>query len=600
MSYANKLISTEGSLEVVPAGSIIGLADNFGWSGDLDDPANTTLLSKLRQVYGATHVLAMELKSDSGALRMNYALLSPDDSQHKGTIVGDGGTDLAYGVVQAVYGYMLRKSHQGGEIPLVSEDSFNNEAFARGMALSLQGRCADAVPFFEVIIEQEPGLFAPRFEYAACLRILGESEQAETLLISLVEEQRVLGTSRPLAQTLMTLGILYNRTGRLDLAQQAYEEALLISEDISDHILKARILQNLSIVYKDKSKLKEAGDLLDLAMLAYQDAGREILPGQLYSGRANLKMARGELVEAEVDLAMALKAFREIGDRRNEAMMLNNTGYLKRRQGRMEEAEDYHLRSLEIREEIGDRVGVGRIYGMLSGVYAARGQYRDAINAAESAREIATETHDRLFEATSLAQLAAANKSLGEYASARKYYFEGRAIFIEIQDIKRRLQTDLKIAQLDLIENHPEQAQSTALQTLETSREHGIMPTEVQALELLGDIEISRGNIAAAIIELNEALTRVRETTWASKENTLETKLANAYLDQVDLEAAAPLVGALTGQPPNVQSLKVQARFAFLRGDADAAVRLMSEAKTLAGENWADESESALQKYQAK
>ena len=279
--------------------------------------------------------------------------------------------------------------------------------------------------------------------------------------------------------------------------------------------------------------------------------------------------------------------------------MLNNTGYLRRRQGRMDEAEDYHLRSLEIREEIGDRVGVGRIYGMLSGVYSSRGKYLDAIAAAESALEIARETHDRLFEATSLAQLAAANKALGEYDPARAYYLEGRAIFVEIQDIKRTLQTDLKIAQLDMIESNPEQAESTALLVLETSREHDIMSSEVQALELLGDIEIECDNITAAIIEFNEALARVRETTWASKENTLATKLANAYLDQLDTDAAAPLIGALGGQPPNVQSLKVQARFAFQRGDADAAVRLMSEAKSLAGEHWADESESALQKYQA-
>ena len=600
MSYANKLIASDGSLDFVPAGSIIGLTDNFGWSGNLDDPANQTLLSKLEQVYGATHILSMELETAGGALRMNYGLLSPDGTEHKGTMVGDGGTDLAHGVVQAIYGVMLRKSHQGGATLLVSEDAFNNEAFARGMALSLKGRCAEAVQFFEVIIEQEPGLFAPRFEYAACLRILGESDRAETLLIALVEEQRLPGTERPLARSLMTLGILYNRTGRLDEAEQSYKEALQISEDTGDHILKARILQNLSIVLKDRSHLDGAENLLNLAILAYQDAGREILPGQLYSGRANLKMARGELVEAEVDLDMALRAFREIGDRRNEAMMLNNTGYLRRRQGRVDEAEDYHLRSLEIREEIGDRVGVGRIYGMLSSVYSSQGKYLDAISAAESALEIARETRDRLFEATSLAQLAAANKALGEHASARMYYLEARNVFVAIQDIKRTLETDLKIAQLDMIANLSAQAESTALRVLAASREHDIMSSEVQAMELLGDIELKRGNTTAAIIEFSDALTRVRKTTWTSKEISLNTKLANALLDQMKLEAAAPLVGALSEKPTNVQSLKVQARFAFLRGESDSAVRLMSEAKTLAGEHWADESESTLQKYRAK
>jgi DNA-binding winged helix-turn-helix (wHTH) protein/tetratricopeptide (TPR) repeat protein len=598
MSFTSKLIAADGSMQIVPVGNIISLADNFGWSGDLADPANETLLAKLRQVYAATHTLAMQLEPEGLALRMNYSLLGPDGDEHRGTIVGDEGTNLAYGVVQAVYGRVLRRSRLAGATPLVSEDPFNNEAFARGMAFTLEGRCTEAVQLYRVIIDQEPELFAPRFEHAACLRILGESEQAEAELTTLVQEQRQLGSSRPLAQVLMTLGILYNRTGRLDLAQSAYEEALQMTEEIGDHELNARVLQNLSIVLKDRGELTEAEKLLDLAVLAYQGAGRETLPGQLYSGRANLKMARGELLDAAADLEMALHAFREVGDRRNEAMMLNNTGYLRRRQGKLEEAEDYHHRSLEIRQEIGDRVGVGRIHSMLSVVYTARGQYEDAIKAAESAIKVARETRDRLFEGTSLVQLAAAQKAIGDTESARLHYLEGRAVFVDIQDNKRTLQTDLKLAQLDLLDEQSDQAETTALKVLKQSREHEIMPSEVEAMELLGDIETTRGNTQAAIDDFNTALSRLRETTWASKKNTLEYKLANAHMDDSDLDAAAPLIGALAGHQPNVQSLKAQARFAFLRGDAIAAVKLMSKAKTLAAGHWADESETALRRYQ--
>ena len=53
-------------------------------------------------------------------------------------------------------------------------------------------------------------------------------------------------------------------------------------------------------------------------------------------------------------------------------------------------------------------------------------------------------------------------------------------------------------------------------------------------------------------------------------------------------------------QPPNVQSLKSQARFAFMRGETELAVRLMTEAKVLADAHWSAESEAAFQKYQGK
>lgn len=597
MSYVAKLIATDGGLNVVPEGNVIGMTTNLGWSGVLDDPSNRELTAKLRQIYGASHILSMQLETESRSLRMNYSLAGPDGSEKTGTIVGGEATNLAQGVAQAVYGLVLRRSRMDKDFPLVSKDPFNNEAYARGMGLSLAGRCAEAVPFFKVIIEQEPELFAPRFEYAACLRILGEWKEAETLLQTLIDEQRPLGTIRPLAQALMTLGILYDRTGRLDLAQEAHEEALQISEAIEDRELSARIYQNLSIVYEDRSEYEEAGKFLDLAVLAYRDAGRESLPGQLYSGKANLAMDRGELVEAEAYLEQALAAFREIGDRRNEAMMLNNTGYLRRRQGRLDEAEDYHLRSLAIREEIGDRVGVGRIYGMLSVVYSSRGEYEEAVRAARKARDIAHETADRLFEATSLAQMADAEKALGDLESARRHYGEGKSVFQEIQDRDRALQSDLKLAEIDLMEKRFVQVETTALLVLEESREHDFMTSEVRAMELLGDLEIARGDTEAAIAEYVATLARVRETTWTAKENTLVRKLANAYMDQADLQLAAPLVGALSGQEPNIQSLKTQARFAILRDDPALAVKLMTEAKDLAGENWSSASERILQNY---
>jgi len=600
MGYVNELIGNDGSMQVVPAGSIMELTGNFVWTGRLEDPENQQMLAKLKHVFAATHVLAMTLESEKGALRMYYDLQVPDGGLKRGTIVGDGATDLAEGVVQAVYGTVLHRSHLGGKATLVSKDSFNNEAFARGMDFSLQGRCADAVQFFRVIVDQEPSLFEPRYELAGCLRILGRQDEAEALLTTLLEEQRALGASEHLAETLMTLGILYNRTGRPDEAEAAYAEALAVSQETGAHALGARILQNQAILFKNRSEFDEAARLLDLALLEYQDAGLEILPGEFYSGRANLSMARGELVEADLELQKALDAFRQIGDRRGEAKMLNNTGFLRRLQGRLEDAEAYHLRSLEIRREIGDRVGEGRIQGLLSVVYTEMGRFEDAKKSATAAMEIARESRDRLFEATSLAQLADAELALGEPGAARQHYLDGRHIFDEIQDHLRVLQSDLKIARLDMTENQWAQAERLTLQVLEDARGQALMQPEVEALELLGDLESARGESAAAIAQYLAAIDRLQETSWASKENELAVKLADAYMDISDLDSAAPLIGALAGGEENVQSLKARARFRFLRGEAGKAAELMTRAKTLAGEAWADENEAVLTQYTAR
>jgi DNA-binding winged helix-turn-helix (wHTH) protein/tetratricopeptide (TPR) repeat protein/TolB-like protein len=597
MSYVSGLLGADGSLPVVADGSVVSLADSVGWEDSMEGSAGDELVGKLRQIYGASHVLSLQLLSEGGALRMNFSLLGPDGSLKQGTMVGDEGTELAEGVVQSVYGILLGKRRRGAEAPLVSADPFNNEAFARGMDLSVQGRCAEAVPFFRIIMEQEPSLFAPRFEYAACQRILGNPEEAEALLDQLITEQRQFGPSRQLAQALMTLGIVYNRTGRLDLAETTHREALEVAQGIVDHELSARILQNLSIVLEDRGVFQEADELLDLAVLAYQAAGRESLPGNLYSGKANLRMDRGELVEAREYLDLALQAFREVGDRRNEAMMLNNTGYLLREMGRLEEAEGYHLRSLEIREAIGDRVGVGRVYGQLGALYTAQGRYREASEAARSAYETAAETRDRLYEATSLAQWAAAEVGLGDFASAREHYQQSRAIFEDIQDRMRVLQVDVMLARLDLEEEALDTAEDSALAALETARSADLIQPEVEAMELLGEIALARGDNAAAIEEFAAALARVRESTWSGKEVDILVRLLNAHLDAGDVEAAAPLAGALAGHEATVASLKARARFAWARGENGQAVSLLEQARSLAGEAWDAESEALFSDY---
>jgi DNA-binding winged helix-turn-helix (wHTH) protein/tetratricopeptide (TPR) repeat protein len=600
MSYVSNLIEADGSLPVVADGSVVSLSENIGWSGKLGDEADAELLAKLRRVYGATHFLAMELESAGRALRMNFTLQQPDGSLQRGTMVGDEGTVLGQGVVQSVFGMLLGKRRRGGEFTLVSADPFNNEAFARGMDLSLQGRCAEAVPFFRIIIEQEPSLFAPRFEYAACQRILGEPDEAEAVLDELIAEQRLIGPTRQLAQALMTRGVVYNRTGRLDLAEAAHREALAVADSVGAQELIGRILQNLSIVYEDRGDFRHADDLLDRAVLAYQAGGRESMPGQLFSGKANLRMDRGELVEAQEYLQKALQAFREVGDRRNEAMMLNNTGYLLREMGRLGEAEGYHLRSLEIRENIGDRVGVGRVYGQLSAVYSAQGRHAEAAEAARMAAETAAETRDRLFEGTSLAQWAAAEVGLDRRAEARSHYRQSRAVFEAIQDRMRVLQVDVMLARMDLEDGDPGGAEAVALRVLDDARRASLMQPEIEAMELLGDVAVARGDTAAAIEEYAAALARVRESTWSAKETDIAVRLLEAYLDAGDAESAAPLAGALAAREPGVAVLKARARFAAADGDAAGAAALLEEAKTLAGADWDPESEELLSGYRRK
>lgn len=597
MSFVSSLLSEDNAIQTVSDGSMLTLAESISWNGSIDETSAAELLGRLQSLYGATHLLTMELLPDRTQLRMNYILWGSTGRPRRGTMVGGEGPELAMGVVQSVYGQLLKRSRLAKDVDLVSEDPFNNEAFARGMSLSLEGRCADAVQYFRVILEQEPELFAPSHELAACLRVLGEPDEAEAILLPLIQEQRDLGSDQQLALAAKTLGILYNRSGRLEEAEAIHTEALESAERTGDHELMASILTNLGIVAKDRGDADAAYDLLDRAKLEYRQSGREILPGYVHSLQANLAMGQGRLAEADGHLELALVAFRATGDLRRQAMMLNNTGYLRRLQGRLEEAETYHLQSMAIREEIGDKVGVARVQNMLAVVYAGQGKYRQAKDVALAGIEIAHEAKDRLFEATLYAQLADAERGLDLPDKAREAFLASRDIFEEIGDFSRALQVDLKLVALDMDIGELARAEETIHSVLETARVREFLKPELDALEMLGDIARMEDDPAAAEKAYADALDRIRETSWQAKELRVTRKLADLAMERGDLDSAEPLIGRLAGAEPGFRSLLSQARFAHLAGDNDRAASLATEARSIAGDDWSPEHESLLKEY---
>ena len=591
MSLATGLVETTGEIPVVPDNQVASVS---GGAGSSDQ---SVVSDRLRRAYGATHILAMRLERSGGMLRMNYRVGMPDDRETRGTMVGEDPTDLTRGVVRSVIASIAGQRRMRERFGAVSVDPFVNEAYARGMSLSLEGRCRDARPLFQVAIDQEPGLFEPRYQYAYCSRILGEPEVAEAMLRELVEEQRELGPSRQLSMALTLLGVLHNRTGRLDEAEALENESLEVARAIDAPDLAGAVLVNLAIIADDRGQFEVARDRLGRALVAYKESGREVLPGQVYSALSNLSMSQGELDQAERNLARAIESFRFIGDRRNEAMMLNNKGYLRRLQGRLDEAETLHLESYAIREELGDRVGMGRIRNMLAVLYLARGDYESARMSAGESAAIAEETRDRLFHATALSHMGSAEMGLGDLDAAEERFRQSRKIFDEIQDRMRVLLTDIRLARVELERGSTEAAAGAADRLLAQARDGDFGMAEVEILELQGDVATAEHDPFGAIGRFGHALDRVREMSWTSKETDLSIKLAGAYLDEGMVAEAEPLLGFLDQQPRGLPGLRLAARFASIRDDPATAAMLMTEAKSLDDVRWSEADDEVLATY---
>lgn len=591
MSFASDLIANSNQLSVVSDAQIVRLADDMG-----DDDA--LMAERLRRGFGATHILRLELVSGGGGLRMNYTLSGTNGSEVRGTMVDDDPTVLTRGVARSVIAAIAGQRRMRDQFKSVSDDPFLNEAYSRGMSLVLEGRCADARGLFKVVTDQEPESFEARYEYAYCSRILGEPDLAEEILVPLIEEHRQIGPSRALAQALQLLGVLYNRTGRLDEAEALELEGLQVARGIDDQDLAGGLLVNLSIIAEDRGDFALAKERLGRAMVAYQDAGREVLPGNIYSALANLAMDRGELDDAEKNLALALESFRFVGDRRNEAMMLNNTGYLLRLQGRLDEAETFHEQSYSLREELGDRVGMGRVRNMMAQLYLARGQYDKALESAGEAVAIANASKDRLFEATAQVHMGEAELGRENLDEAENHFQKAHDIFSQIQDRMRVMSTRISLARVDF-ERGAADVDAKVRDLVDRAREEQFNLVEIEGLELLGDMAAKRGDTRQARERYQQALALLEPLSWDSKETEIAVKLAEIQVAEGALGAAEPLVGLLSQRPENLANLRLRAHYAAAKGDTATAADLMQRARRLGDSRWTEEDERNLALYLA-
>ena len=598
MGLANDLLIDAAELNIVSAADVVRYVENIGWSGQLDEEDSDENLDTLLRAYGATHVLVSQLEQNVGGLRLNYTLVGSDGRRRENTMVSADASALVRGMVRGVSAMLGGKRHDlSDNLEIVDEDPFINEAYARGKSFSLEGRCAEALPLFEIVLARTDTISRAQYEWANCARILGRWQESEATYKDMLNTLEAETSSSLRADALGGLGIVYHHTGRLDDAETAYQRGLDDAVKAGDRIAQGRILVSMAILAKDRRDFVAARALLDRATLAYRQLEWEVLPGPIFSTLANIAMNDGKLNEAEEHLNDALDSFRALGDRRNEAKMLNNYGFLRRLQGRSGEAEPLHLQSLAIRRDIGDRVGQGRIHGMLAILYANEDRYDDAQKAATEAVAIAREANDHLFMATGLAQLAMAERGLGNIVAAREAYEESRTLFIGIEDYSRAAQVDLRLAQFDIDAGKLAAADQRIHEVLEATLEADYPEPAIEAMAYAGDVALLRDNPAEAMRYFEQAMVHIEETGFTSEKPRIATKLAHVYLDQNDTAAAEPLMGYLIEQEGTFAIYKLRARYAHMTDDHERSVTLLETARELAEDQWTTDDSETLASY---
>ena len=597
MALMNRMLQ-DGGIDVVSSREVSGLAGDSSVTELI--AKGSEFRDKLAKTAAATHVIGAKLEDNNGLYRLTYTLAGAGARPTRRTMVGQEPTKLVKDVIDTVITLIVKSASPLDEKLTVSSDEFVNEAYARAMALYHEGRYEEAKSLFELIIEQEPHLFWPRYERALTIRNLRDFDGAERELVALRVEASKPGMERELAGVENALGVIYWTRQRYDEARVALNKMVEISLQAGNPLRAATGYQNLGLVEKNVGNTPEAYAFMQKAEQVYNDMDIQMLPGSLLNNLSGTLVQMGQFDAAQGYSIRAIESFRLTGERRNEATAMNRLSDIYARQRFYELARETAENSLAVRQELNDQYGIASSHIGIADIAGQRGNFTSAMQHAMQAYDIGVDIDSYRIKISALVRIARAESRFGNPESAAARYVEIEAMAATADDRQNIFRARLGIADTRIELRRYDEALAIANELLEGARDNDRQRDETASMQVIARVYSAQGRHKDAVRIYEEAFEISDRIDDSVVMASLHIRLAEEYLAVADVTAAATHVAEAAKQrPEDADSLKVQASFASMSGAVKEAARLMGLARTSSGESWNDADAALLARYRA-
>ncbi len=595
MALMDRMLQDDG-IDTVSAGQVTGLAGDSPVSELV--ATGSVFRDKISRSAAATHVLGARIEDNNGLYRITYTLAGTGERPMRRTMVGKEPTQLVKDMVSTISALIARAPPKGDQEQSISNDEFLNQAFARGMVLYREGRYGDARELFELVIEQEPHLFWPRYERALTLRNLRDYDAAERELIALRSEFPVEINKKAHAGIENALGIMYMYRQRVDEARAAYERSISLSTEADEKYRLAVAYQNMGLLERNVGEFERALEYMTQSEATFRSMDIQMLPGTLQNNLSGVFIQMGRYEEAQARSEMAVEAFRFTGERRNESYALNRLADIHARLRNYDDAIAMAEAAMAIRQELDDRFGVGSSLVTLADIASQRGNFTQALQYAKQAYDTGIDLDDHRIIVSSLVRIARNELRLGNVAAAAARFDSLESIARVADDAHNVWRAQLGKAETYIERARYDEALAIGAELLQDARDRDRRREETAALRIFAAVYQAQGRHEEAVGILGDAYSIAEELDDTVVKASLDIELADAWLALGNAEAAQPHVEASAlARPDDYDSLKVRAQYAFLNDDVAAAVDLMGKARTNAGEGWTSEDDALLTEY---
>jgi len=266
------------------------------------------------------------------------------------------------------------------------------------------------------------------------LMVLCKYDQVISQHQSGVQEARSLADQVGEAKHNLDLGITYFRIGEVDLADEYYQRAMLISRTTGDIQLEGMILSNHAGLKLEQNYLDEALSMFEQALLLHRQTHDRSQEGKTLSNLAILYNEMRRIEKVPELYKQALVIHREQGNRRSEGITLYNLAAYYHELGDIHQARELYEQALEIAHEIGNTRSEGLILSNLAGVYLLQGDLEQSLDLSERSLVLHRQAHNRRGQALTLSNMADIYIEWGQFEKGQMYHEQALALSREVND----------------------------------------------------------------------------------------------------------------------------------------------------------------------
>ena len=390
-------------------------------------------------------------------------------------------------------------------------------------------------------------------------------------------------------EALRELADIRAREGNLDLAIQLLKQGMdMLGEsgrETSPHIWR-RLIDRLAWVYFRQRNLDDAYNLVDLALYnaPTSDAEDPITMASLYNTIGGVYWTKSRFSEAIESVEQSLEIYKKLHYHWGMANSLTNLGILHFSTEKWSQAVDNLEQADRLRVEYGDDPERPVNLKNLGEVLIDMGEFQKAREKLTASKEVSQRLGLSIAQSHAEFGLCRLSVVMQDLERAYIHLENARKLVESLDERNDRVVTYYFLkAQIELMQDHFDQAEQAAEQAHEIAKELNLTDNQVDAVRLLGVVNTYKGNFLLAEKYLYDANTLVQQLSDRFNEAKVQSDLGIlffewsqndatkqfVYLDQAQtyLDAAIRIFENLGAMPDLQKATRVRSKLQVLRNN---------------------------------